>query len=219
VPVSTTVASPRTEVRTTLEAVASRLFAERGYAATTVDAIVEGAGVSKPAFYRHFESKQHLHLELLERHRDQLATAALTVLETEADDLDSTLVAMLDAWFIQVESQPYTWRMMFRDTTGDPEAERVHDELRDRQRANDVMLLRRFAPGLPETELEPLGEVIRSSLTGLALWWLDHPATPRDVLVASMARVCRGLGLTVDASSAPIRRTVTSAGDPSNHEK
>jgi len=56
-----------------------------------------------------------------------------------------------------------------------------------------VMLLRRFAPGLPEEELEPLGEVIRSSLTGLALWWLDHPDTPRRVLVDVMFRVCRGL--------------------------
>ena len=93
-------------------------------------------------------------------------------------------------------STPLTWRLLFRDTTGDPEISAVHLELQGRQRAADVALLREFAPGLPEAELEPLGEALRSSLAGLALWWLDHPGTPRAVLVAAMLRIVRGLLLT-----------------------
>jgi len=56
-----------------------------------------------------------------------------------------------------------------------------------------VALLREFAPGLPESELEPLGEIIRSSLAGLALWWLDNPQVPRACVVAAMLRMTRGL--------------------------
>lgn len=39
---------------------AARLFAERGYAAVRVDEIGAAVGVSGPAVYRHFPSKQHL---------------------------------------------------------------------------------------------------------------------------------------------------------------
>ena len=180
--------SPRA-VRTRLEEVAERAFADSGYAATTIDEIVAQAGVSKPAFYRHFESKKALHMALLERHRDQLAAAALAHVESRKANLE----AMIDAWFAYVESHPYTWRLLFRDTTHDPDVEALHRELQRRQRDADVALLRRL-PHIPAAELEPLGELIRSSLTGLALWWLDHPETPRAVLVSAMLRVLRGIG-------------------------
>ena len=66
-------------------------------------------------------------------------------------------------------------------------------DLRDRQRAADVALLRELGPRVPEEELEPLGEIIRSSLTGLALWWLDRPAVPRAVVAGAMLRMTRAL--------------------------
>jgi AcrR family transcriptional regulator len=39
---------------------AQRLFSERGYQGTTVDLVVQRAGVSKPTVYSHFSSKQAL---------------------------------------------------------------------------------------------------------------------------------------------------------------
>lgn len=54
-------------------------------------------------------------------------------------------------------------------------------------------MLREFGPPLPEAELAPLGEIIRSSLTGLALWWLEHPEVPRAIVVAAMLRTMRGM--------------------------
>jgi len=188
----------REEARRQLEDVAAQLFAEHGYAATTVEQIVERAGVSKPALYRHFESKKDLYLTLLRRHREELANAALT---EGVGDVIPRLEAMIDAWFRHVEEHPYVWRMLFRDTTGDPDVQAVHSELAQLQRSADVGLLRLSAPWLPEAELEPLGEVIRSGLTGLALWWLEHPGTPRTVLVAAMLRVTSGiLGLALKTS-------------------
>ncbi|WP_438486703.1 TetR/AcrR family transcriptional regulator [Streptomyces sp. S186] len=183
----------RAEARTRIEDAAARLFAERGFAGTTIGEIAAEAGLSKPMLYRHFDSKQELHLALLERHRDELAAAPLReLLHGEGEPADR-LEAMYDAWFGHVQSHPYTWRMMFRDTTGDPEVQAFHRELQRRQRETDIGLLREAAPGLPEAELEPLGEAIRSSLYGLALWWLERPETPREVLVATMTRLTRGL--------------------------
>jgi len=66
-------------------------------------------------------------------------------------------------------------------------------ELRRRQRAADVALMREVAPQLPEDELEPLGEIIRSSLTGLALWWLDNPGVPRATVAGAMLCMTSGM--------------------------
>jgi AcrR family transcriptional regulator len=46
-------------------AIATRLFAERGYDATTTAAIADGAGITEPVLYRHFESKKHLFIAVL----------------------------------------------------------------------------------------------------------------------------------------------------------
>ena len=41
------------------------LFTNRGYAATSVREIVEMAGVTKPALYYHFESKEGIYLAIV----------------------------------------------------------------------------------------------------------------------------------------------------------
>jgi AcrR family transcriptional regulator len=184
---------PAAERRALIEQAAARLFAERGYETTTVEDICAAAGVSKPMLYRHFDSKQDLCMRLLERRRDKLAAAPLgTFLETEGS-VQQRLEAMIDAWFAHVAEHPYSSRVLFQDITGDAELRDLQRELRRRQRAADVAMLREFGPPLPEAELEPLGEVIRSSLTGLALWWLEHDDVPRASVVSAMLRMMRGM--------------------------
>jgi len=181
------------ERRALIERAAARLFAQRGLEATTVQEICDAAGVSKPMLYRHFESKRDLQMKLLERRRDELAAAPIgRFIETEGAPA-SRLAEMIDVWFEHVEAHPDTCRLLFQDVTGDRELRELQRELRGRQRAADVAMLREFGPPLPEEQLEPLGEVIRSSLTGLALWWLDHPQVPRVVVAATMLRMLGGL--------------------------
>jgi AcrR family transcriptional regulator len=185
---------PGPERRALIEREAARLFAEKGFAATTVDDIVAAAGVSKPMLYRHFESKKELQVKLIERRWGELAAAPLDrFLERSGDSPARRLPAMIDAWFAHVEEHPHTSRMLLADVTGDEELRALQRDVRARQRAADVALLREFQPGLPEEELEPLGEVIRSSLSGLALWWLEHPEVPRRVVVAAMLRSTLGM--------------------------
>ena len=54
------------ETRTKILASAGKLFSTRGFNAASVDDICKEAGVSKGAFYHHFESKQALFLALLD---------------------------------------------------------------------------------------------------------------------------------------------------------
>src|SRR5947208_17071867 len=67
----------RTSVRRQeLIAAAARLFASRGYYAVTVDDIGDALGLSGPALYRHFPSKEALLVavfdQVSENQRDQI---------------------------------------------------------------------------------------------------------------------------------------------------
>lgn len=180
---------PAAERRQLIEDAAARLFAVHGYADTTVEQIVAEAGVSKPMLYRHFESKKELHMRLMEHRRDELAAAPLDSFLNAVGEPAERLPAMIDAWFAHVEQHPDSSRVLFQDASADADVKALQTELRRRQRAADVALLREFGPKLPERELEPLGEIIRSSLTGLALWWLENPEVPRSDVVGAMLRM------------------------------
>ncbi len=54
------------ETRSKIMESAIKLFSSRGYNASSVDEICKDAGISKGAFYHHFESKQVLFLALLD---------------------------------------------------------------------------------------------------------------------------------------------------------
>jgi AcrR family transcriptional regulator len=179
--------------RLSIEQAAARLFAQRGFQATTVAQICAAAGVSKPMLYRHFESKRELQMKLLERRRDELAAAPIARFMETDGSTGERLATMIDAWFEHVEAHPDSCRLLFQDVTGDRAVRELQDELRRRQRAADVAMLREFGPPLPEQQLEPLGEIIRSSLTGLALWWLDHPDVARADVVRAMLRMLGGM--------------------------
>ena len=186
---------PADERRVVIEDAAARLFAEHGYAGTRLNDIAAEAGVTKPMLYRHFESKKALHLALLAKHRDELLGQ---LAENAAGDgpLGPRVPALLDAWFAYVEEHPYAWRMLFRDTTGDPEIQAFHLELHASARALNVALLNAWEEvSVPVDEIEPLAETVRSATTGLALWWLEHPEVPRSTLVEVMTRLLRGLVL------------------------
>ena len=59
-----------------LLAVARKLFATKGYAATSLDALVRRAGVTKGAFYHHFPDKQAIFRAVFEAVEDDLVAAA-----------------------------------------------------------------------------------------------------------------------------------------------
>jgi AcrR family transcriptional regulator len=183
---------PPNERRALIDAAAARLFAERGYAATRLDEIAAAAQVTKPVLYRHYDSKKNLYLALLGRHRALLPRFVEPA--TTEEPLLERLPALLDAWFAYVQEQPYAWHMIFRDTTGDDEIQAFRGETQAAARAALAGLLQAQPElSVPEQELEPMAELLRSAMVGLTLWWLDHPAVPRATIVELVTRIWRGL--------------------------
>ena len=83
------------ETRLHILSVAERSFAQQGYNATGISEICDRAGVSKGAFYHHFDSKQALFLELLEGWLGRL-DAQLEEVRVGASDVPQALLRMAD---------------------------------------------------------------------------------------------------------------------------
>ena len=193
---------PAKQRRATLVAAASELFAERGYDHVSLDELAARVGVTKPIVYRHFTSKKDLYLELLALHRDEL----LSTLGREMaapEPLADRFPRVADTWFSHVETRPFAWAMLFRDVTGDPDISAFHAQMRDAARVAITGLLgAEPALRLEPAILEPVAEVLRSAMTGLALWWLDHRHISRATLVAAIEQTTwSGLVSALDQSN------------------
>jgi AcrR family transcriptional regulator len=87
-------ASQRTRL---LEAVGGAV-AEKGYAATTIDDIVRGAGVSKKTFYEHFQDKLGAFLAAYEAASDELYEHVRVAQEAASDPGAPAASNAEDAW-------------------------------------------------------------------------------------------------------------------------
>jgi AcrR family transcriptional regulator len=180
--------------REVIEQAAAEVFAERGYHAASIDEISRRSGITPPVLYDHFASKLALHTRLLERTRDELLE--MWRVELSGDDpADLRIPRALDAWARYVEAHPYASRMFFGETTGDPEVQAIHRAVQTQARAALGAMLGRepgaehIAGSLEPRALEMAAEVIRAGLTGLAIWWSDHPEVPRAEIVATALNV------------------------------
>jgi AcrR family transcriptional regulator len=170
-----------------IELAATEVFAERGYHGASMDEIARRSGISAPVLYDHFESKKELHRALLERHYADLREVWRENLPGD-EPADVRIARSIDAWFAYVESHHYAWRMLFADTTGDPEVEAVRREVAGESRAAIRPMLAdepgsENIAGADTESIDLSWEVMRAVLQGLALWWYEHQHVPREKIV------------------------------------
>jgi AcrR family transcriptional regulator len=176
--------------REVIETAATEVFAAHGYQGATIDEIARRSGVSAPIVYDHFDSKADLHARLLAKHLAQMREVWRDHLA--GDEPPAVRIPRaLDAWFAYVESHPYAWRMIFRDTTGDPGVQAAHRAIQAESSAGLLPLLETL-PGAEaiagsdeRVAREMAIELMRSAIAGLALWWYDHREVPREQVVAA----------------------------------
>src|SRR5579863_2505476 len=85
--------------------VAARLFADRGYDATSVREIVEAAGVAKPTLYYHFQSKEGLASALLTVPLTNLVDTLRRVVTTVQDPI-ACLEQVIEARYVTFREDP-----------------------------------------------------------------------------------------------------------------
>lgn len=165
------------------------MFSRRGYHASSIDEIAQAAGISKALIYEHFESKQELHLSLIDQYADELferVAAAAAPGPTAPARLESGL----DAFFGFVEERRVAWRMLFREAA-DAETAAALDRMAS-QVAGLVTVLIAEDPSVRfpaereqarRTGIEMLAQMIVGSAQGLANWWSDHQEVSREQIV------------------------------------
>jgi AcrR family transcriptional regulator len=136
---------------------ALEIYVERGYKGTSMQAVAEAAGVTKPVVYECFRNKDDLLLALLDREEQRLLAAITDSLLTDAvsDNLEAVLAAGLTAFLAAARQAPNSWRMIFDSGwgSGSAVAERVQ---RGREKAVHQLreLARRYmvASGIDDIE-------------------------------------------------------------------
>jgi AcrR family transcriptional regulator len=163
----------------TLE-VAHRLFAERGYAAVTMDEIAGEVGVTKPLLYNYFGNKERLYIACMERAGDAL-TAAIGQAVAETDSPGDALGAGVRAFFSFLDSDRAAWAVLFDETL--PHGGEVFDRVAEYRGQIAELVSGSLIAQLPDrsrkaakTEIEALSTALLGAAEALARWWLRTEA-------------------------------------------
>jgi AcrR family transcriptional regulator len=112
------------EIAVRIMCAAIRLFAQKGYAATSVREIVQEAEVTNPMLYYYFENKAGLFSELVRHLFESMAddvAAALSEADSFADKLDGIVWAHLEACRRSPIAVQFVYSVLFGPQTNRPE--------------------------------------------------------------------------------------------------
>lgn len=181
--------------RDRLLAAALALFGERGYEATTIDAIADRAGVSTGIFYNYFRSKRQILLTLAE---ERLARVRLDVASLAEGPLtEERIASMLQTYLVESRDYVGLQRARLELALSDPDVaaydSRQHASMRDEMARG---IARRVADGELRAHLDAQGAAaailalivqLRDQLAGLP------PEQLTPVVQASAAMIYHAL--------------------------
>jgi AcrR family transcriptional regulator len=102
------------ERRDEILAIAAQLFAERGFAATTVREIADAAGILSGSLYHHFDSKESMVDELVHEMLDRVTVAYRRIVAT-GDGPEQALRALVREAFAAIATDPATVAVMVNE--------------------------------------------------------------------------------------------------------
>ena len=214
--------SPERPVRTRLRSsarrkelisVAANLFASRGYYAVTVDDIGDAVGLTGPALYRHFSSKEALLVAVFDEVIEELAERLRDLL-AEASDPGTALLAVLRLhveFAIEQRQNVAVWRQEFQNL---PEPDRWRLRRAQRLYVEEwVHLVHELRPEFTDTEVRAAVHAAIGLLQSPSDFQSGLPAESVVNLLMSMALAAlehastEPLALTVSATTEAAART------------
>ena len=184
--------------------VARQLFTERGYARTSIEDIIERAGVARGALYHHFPGKDALFAAVYQVVQAEVAAAVVAAALT-ADDpaqavytgLSAFLDACLDPEFRQIvvlDSVPVLQRQVWENASTEHTEHSEHSDHSELDMLSQVLtpLAAAYLPGL---DMQALAHVALGGLYGAALYIArsPEPATARAAADVVLDTLITGL--------------------------
>ncbi|SEG08456.1 DNA-binding transcriptional regulator, AcrR family [Thermomonospora echinospora] len=185
--------------RALITAAALKIFAGKGYHATSLGEIAAAAGVARTVLYDHFPSKRVLLLAVMQEQNAALVEYVGSRI-TGSGSAEERMRSTIDAYFSFAQSKPDARKLLFdRTDEDDPEIRTVRQGIREsRTRAVTALLagdMRSVGVDPGEPIAEAMVELIITGLDGVAQWWGRNPQMPRSVLVEGAMRLLwTGLG-------------------------
>lgn len=176
------------ERREQLLKVARSVFAERGYAAASVEEIAERAGVSKPVVYEHFGGKDGLYQTIIGREVQHLTERITRSLDAESPR--RALEQTADAFLTYVEEEGESFRILVRDApvAGGPGS--MSGFIADIAAQVEGLLARELGDRGYDRGVAP---VMARALVGMVAmtgeWWLDVGSPSRKAVAAHLVNL------------------------------
>ena len=174
--------------------IAGRLFAERGFLATTIRDIADAAGILSGSLYHHFASKESIADELLSAYWTQLLDQDEIVVASDADPTEK-LRQLIGVSIDMLEAHEYAVRMILNDWSYLSNALPYLNDNMDRIRAIWIGVLQQgVKDGRFNASMNPnVGyRTIMGSISGAGRWF--EPAGPlsTEQLATQMADLFLG---------------------------
>ena len=159
---------------------AKNLFAERGYAATSIDDIAAASGVTKPVVYDHFASKRDLYVALMKRLRDALLQQAAADLRT-ANSPHEAFQHAIESFYAIVKRDPAIVQLLFVQARNQPELLKEWERLQAEAISQIKPLARALAPKLEAWQISVFVHFLHHGLNSTVEVW------PKQISVKQMA--------------------------------
>jgi len=196
---------PRADREAQILRAAGEIFGTEGYAATSVAAVAERAGISKPLVYQYFGSKEGLFTACLHDSGVLVADEIERIARGGAIGLERGLLT-LQGIFALLEPQKWRWRLFFDPTA--PRDGAVAEEIAGYSRRLTALAeegvgeLMHLAGDDDPLDTSAMVKVWMTIVDALVTWWLDHP----DQSAAEMTERCVRLFEAVAHAEFPLAK-------------
>jgi AcrR family transcriptional regulator len=192
---------PRADRERQMMTVAETVFAERGYAAASMDEIADRVGVSKPMIYEYFGSKEGLLVACIRQVRSELQTVtAASVIG--APTPEEALRRGLVSFFRFTEEHRRAWDLLLRTEAAvvGPAAVAEIEAARQEQIKLHITLFSAYLPDADQPALEAAAEILVGACERLSVWYVRHDdVTPEQAAAHIMRMTWFGLRSEVEA--------------------
>jgi AcrR family transcriptional regulator len=165
---------PRAVRERQLVELAEQLFAERGFARTSMEELARRAGVTKPVIYELFESKDGLFRACVDRAIERMAASIAEAFRSETDP-EARLRAGGLAFLRFARDNRVAWDLMAMQSRFAEQAQAVR---RDQAQLIRTLMAEIAPEGTDPQELEVVAYAVNSAYEGAAHWMWEHPDAP-----------------------------------------
>ena len=166
--------------------VGRRLFAEKGFDATSIEEIASRADVSKPIVYEHFGGKEGLYAVVVDREMQTLLTRITTSLSGGPPRLLLEQAAL--AFLSYVEDNSEGFRILVRDSPVAASGGTLSSLLGDVAAQVEHLLAAEFKAHDLDPKFAPMYAQMLVGLVALTgQWWLDTRKPKREIVAAHVA--------------------------------